>query len=338
VNALIVNFEGIGDALIELPFLRTIDEVAPHVRYYHTGSPLLEDAAFREALGLRALCGLVPSIWRKFRREDWNDILAFLRANSVDVIINLRTLGPDHDHGYFEFKRTNTADVAFWNFDFSANDNRPVNIRTKIYDLFYRHRLITKRVKRDALRDIIPDRAQSFPPNVGINIHAGNKFKRWPSKKWEELCCELTTSGRMLKVFGGHNASEKYAGARLVAAINNHRNDTASLVSRPDMLSHLAEVRAMQCVVSVDTWTLHAATGLGVGAIGLYIVTSPTMWGADVEHFIALTSAHLPRCENFDKRLGFCRNGYTTCPLITKEGDGIDVEKVFNHVLTNTLL
>lgn len=338
MNALIVNFEGIGDTLIELPFLRTIDEVAPHVRYYHTGSPLLKDAGFRGALELRSLCGLVPSIWRKFRREDWNDILAFLQANSIDVIINLRTLGPDHDQGYFEFKRSNAADVAFWNFDFAASDERPVNIRTKIYDLLYRHHLMTGSVKGDTLRDILPNLARSSPRHVGISIHAGNQFKRWPLKKWEEVCCELTTSGRMLKVFAGHEAGEKQAAARLVTVINNHRNGTVSLVSRPDMLTHLAEVRAMQCVVSVDSWLLHAATGLGVGAIGLYIMTCPTMWGGDAEYCIPLTSPHLRRCENFDKRLGFCRNGYTPCPLIAKEGDGIDVETVFNHVLSKTSL
>ena len=60
----------------------------------------------------------------------------------------------------------------------------------------------------------------------------------------------------------------------------------------------------------------------------MYIVTSPVTWGVDSDFCVPVESAHLKGCEKFDAKLGFCRNGYVECPLIKREGDGIEIADV----------
>ena len=92
-----------------------------------------------------------------------------------------------------------------------------------------------------------------------------------------------------------------------------------------DVLSELADTK---CLVSTDSWPIHAASGLGVKTIGLYIVTSPVTWGGGADSCLAVESAHLGRCDKFDSGLGICRNGYMECPLIERDGDGIEIVDV----------
>jgi hypothetical protein len=74
--------------------------------------------------------------------------------------------------------------------------------------------------------------------------------------------------------------------------------------------------------------------GLGMRAIGLYIVTSPVTWGGGSDYCVPVESKHLNRCEKFDASLGICRNGYVECPLIEREGDGIEVLDVLSAMTT----
>lgn len=329
-NALIVNSAGLGDGLIEIPFLKNMADVAPRVRFYHTGSTVFSDKTFTNAANLTTLLGTVPSAWRTFEDKEWPAIRAFVVANNIDLIINLRNFGPAHDGGYFAFKQTSPPGVAFWNYRFDGRHGECGNIRTQMRELLSSRGVINASLNSLSLRDAVRAEYMSRKPSgIAINIHAGNVFKLWPDWKWRILCQELVEKEH-LKVFAGHGDIENRRAADLVRQVDAHRPGAAKLIQCPDILTAVGEVASSRCVVTVDSWMLHAAAGLGVRAVGLYIVTSPLTWGGDTDHCVSIESNHLRRCERFDPLIGLCRNHYRECPLIEREGDGIDVKDVLD--------
>jgi ADP-heptose:LPS heptosyltransferase len=328
MNALIVNCCGLGDGIIEIPFLKRLETTAPDVKYFHTGGILFQDEPFVKSLGLETYAGAVPARWRKFYQEDWQQILAFMDANRITVVINLRHIGPLYDSGYFDFKAQFGDDVTFLNYDFDRALRTPVNIRENIGALLRSKCLIDDSHDPQFLRRFVARDESPIPSHIAINVHTGSPFKRWPLGKWLALCEFLVTRGCTLTVFSGHTAEEQVVSAALVGELERDFPHRTILVSSTDIVAALAQLSRVECLVSTDSWPVHAATGIGVKTIGLYIVTSPRMWGGDPAYLFPVESRHLRRCDNFNVLLGICRNHYTTCPLIQEEGDGIEVPDV----------
>jgi ADP-heptose:LPS heptosyltransferase len=327
VNALIVNFSGLGDGLIEIPLLKNMEAVAPNLRYYHTGGVMFTEREFTKALDLSACLDIVPATWRKFDKSDWSDIAAFIEANKIELIINFRNLGPDYDMGFFAFKENGARNVEYLNYDFDCRAE-PTNIRNQMRDLLNRKRIVDNSVNWLSLRRGLSRAFPVMATQVGINMHSGSRFKLWPYEKWRAFCCELLTDGEALKVFPGFTDAEVNLSVRLVKDLENHRRGRTMLIKGTGLGEVLGELADTKCLVSADSWPLHAAAGLGVKAIGLYIVTSPVTWGVGSDSCVPVESAHLKGCEKFDAKLGFCRNGYVECPLIKREGDGIEIVDV----------
>ncbi len=90
---LIINYGGIGNGICILPILKRLEEVAPNYSYFHNYNPNFDVTEFIDWLGLTNFLGTVPSIWRRFRYEDWREIKNFLCENQINLIINLRDKG-----------------------------------------------------------------------------------------------------------------------------------------------------------------------------------------------------------------------------------------------------
>lgn len=328
MNALIVNFAGLGDGLIEVPFLKNMSAVAPQLKWYHTGGAVFDDDAFVKAIGAAQFQGAVPSRWRTFAEADWPDIVAFIATAKVDVIINLRNLGPTFDQGYFAFKEAHGRHADYWNYDFLSSQLVPENIRTSVCRLLSDHCVIDPSLNLVNLHACLPQRPRSQPPpGIAINMHSGNALKLWPSWKWQRLCLELSTDENLI-VFAGRGDAEMRRARLLVRHIENRQPGRATLVETGDIVDALSVVSVAKCVVSTDSWTIHAAAGLGVRAVGLYIVTSGITWGGAAAESACIASDHLSRCGRFDASIGVCINGRRLCPLVEQEGDGIAVEDV----------
>jgi ADP-heptose:LPS heptosyltransferase len=324
-NVLIINFSGLGDGLIEIPFLKNMEKFAPHLCYYHTDGTLFSEKELMKAVNLGNCLGTVPSTWRKFYEEDWLEITSFVETNRIKIIINLRNLGPLHDTGYFAFKEHGPQNVEYWNYDFDYRNHKPANIRTSMRDLLMSKCVIDLSVNPLSLREILSPYSSSSEGHVGINIHSGSKFKMWPYDKWRSLCFELLSQGKALKIFPGFTEAEICLATGLANDLKNHRPGLTTLINETNVLETLHELANTKVLISNDSWLVHAAAGLAVHTIGLYIATSPVTWGGDSERCCAVESRHLSRCENFDEGLGICRNSYVECPLIVQEGDGIEV-------------
>jgi ADP-heptose:LPS heptosyltransferase len=334
MNALIVNCSGLGDGIIEIPFLKTLEVAAPHVRYFHTAGRLFRDRPFVRALGLQSYAGPVPARWRKFHEEDWQHIRAFMAANRIALVINLRHIGPEYDVEYFSFKARHGVGTTFLNYDFDKVPATPVNIRDTMKALLRSESLVNDSHDQEWLRRLVPRQEGPISGHIGININTGSTFKQWPLHKWRALCGSLAKRGCRLTVLSGHTAEERGLSTRIVADIEHGYPGRARLVASTDVIDTLTHLSELECLITADSWPVHAATGIGVRTIGLYIVTSPIMWGGDPCYSCPAESRHLQRCQNFERRLGICRNHYVTCPLIETEGDGIEVSDVLALVRT----
>ncbi|MBN9657088.1 MAG: hypothetical protein J0H49_02865 [Acidobacteria bacterium] len=325
MNALIVNCCGMGDGLIEAPFLKHLEAVLPGMRYFHTGGTLFSDEAFLRRLALTSCIGVVPAIWRKFYTQDWNQISTFMRANDVTHVINLRHIGPAYDTGYYAFRNAHRDSFSFFNFAFNDQEKELPNIRDKIDWLLRSAGVNDGCHNRQYLRMLVAPRQGVQECHIGINVHTGSRFKRWSRNKWHAFCRVVLKRGVRLTALLGHTVKERNFSEVLFREFRNEFPDTFAVVGSTDVSEVLEKVSGMTCMVSTDSWPAHAATGLGVNTIGLYIVTSAALWGGDPAHLFPVESRHLRRCENFEEVLGICRNRYVTCPLIEREGDGIEV-------------
>lgn len=311
---------------MEVPFLKSMERIAPTFAFHHTAGTMFLDDGFIRALRLRAYRGRVPAEWRKFNPESWTAITDFVTRRNVQLIINLRHLGPTYDPDYFAFKEARMSSrLQFWdlNFDLPCRSN----IRLRIRQLLSSHNMCDSLLDWRSLRDAAAADSPHEQDGVGINMHAGSTLKQWPYDKWRELCHELLNAGYRLKVFAGYYETERHAAERLASDLRHARRGTVSVIYPPGICEALTEMARLSCVVSVDSWVLHAAAGLGLNSVGLYITTAAWMWGG-YSTASEIESPHIVRCENFDATLGGCRNGYQLCRLLKDEGDGIDVERV----------
>lgn len=332
MNALIVNCCGMGDGLIEVPFLKHLETAIPSLKYFHTDGILFRDRAFLRRLTLASCVGVVPGIWRKFYRQHWNEILTFMRANEVMVVVNLRHIGPVFDAHYFAFRDAHRDNSSFLEFSFSTQDREVANIRNKITSLFQSAKLSDGCHDRQYLKRLLRSQQPPSVDHIGINVHTGSTFKRWPRHKWHELCRTLLMRGARVTAFAGHTEHEQQFSESVFADFRRKHPDSFAVVGSTDVSQVLEHLSGMGCLVSTDSWPVHAATGIGIKTVGLYIVTSPVLWGGDPPYAFPVESRHLPRCENFEEVLGVCRNRYVTCPLIEREGDGIEVSDVLTAI------
>lgn len=336
VSALVVNCCGLGDGLIEVPFLKSITE-SRGVRFLHTGGTLFRDSSLVSAIGLQGYVGMVPAEWRKFAEADWPAILGALEAEGIKLIINLRHIGPKYDSGYFRFRERYGGSFEFMNFDFGASQRRDANIRDRIEALLSANGLIDGALDRSSLRSLVTT-AATVPGRIVVNMHTGGTFKQWCPTKWRALCETLVAEGWSLAFLAGHSAEERATSEEVVGSTNRRRLSRTTLVPSTDVVEVLELLASAEYLISTDSWPVHAATAVGVRTVGLYIVSSPEMWGGEPAFALPVESAHLRSCENYDDVLGICRNGYVQCPLIEQNGDGIEVGDVLARLNRNVSL
>ncbi len=337
MNVLIVNCCGLGDGLIELPYLKALEGALPRLRYHHTDGLVFQHPSFARLFQMDGFAGVVPARWRKFRGSDWADIGSFLVAHDIGIVINLRLLGPVHDSGYFAFQEHWGTRVRFLHYDFDDDAKHTSNIRERIESVFRDNGLIDHLVNPLTMRHIVPRVARTTQGRVGINMHTGNSLKEWPFEKWRTLCSRLLAEGSTLTVFGGYTDSESERSMTLSVELETICPGRTRLVSPFDLMTTLRHLDEVECLVTTDSWLLHAASGMGVRSVGLYIVTSSKVWGGTGSLCSALESPHLSRCEKYDGLLGICKNGYRKCALLNTEGDGITVEDVLKRIGRDTV-
>jgi len=325
---MIVNYSGVGDGIVEFPYLKSMEQTVQGLNYYHTSGLLFKHQAFMELANLRACRGLIPEEWRKFRSGDWGAILDFLELHRINIILNLRINGPDYNQEYVNFKMRFQDRIDFWDFTLGIAPFDVGSIRQRMTALFRSKNAINDPFNRHALGEIVPRTLPTIRRRIGISIHSGSHFKLWPMEKWRALCLNLAAQGFTITVFAGYTDQEKSTSFCLVNELNDVIPNSATLFYAHDIVDILNYFPCIECLVSTDSWMVHAATATRINVVGLYVVTSSKVWGGDDGYSWPVESHHLASCENFDPHLGICRNHYTACRLLRDGGDGIEVEDV----------
>jgi hypothetical protein len=337
LRMLIINFAGLGNGIWIAPILRHMDEVEAISCYFHTANPIFNAGEVMQWLNLRKFGGVVPTGWRRFERNDWAEIRAFLSSNEINVIVNLRNEGPLRDAGYFDFKREMTSSgIAFWDLGQSEIAVRTEH-RLLLADqigLFASHGIDVRGVNQLWLRKYVrhtgaPD---GMDARVGFFTGASQSVKRWPAVNWLELGERLLreTSYEVV-IYAGQNQAE----VPLAQSVTNGLRERfgagrCSMVAGESFGSLARDMSTLKLLVSNDTFAVHLGAAMGIPVIGLYFSTDSAIWGGNNSLFTAVQSGTGLACPDFKSDAGNCTAFYGGCPGPCK--DDVSPERVWRSV------
>lgn len=339
-NALIVNFGGIGNGIILVPILQCVEKSCPNLYYFHVDNPILKNRWFRNKSGLRNLKGFAPLTWRRFNRQDWNQIYSFLSENEIELVINLRNEGPEYDKNYYKFKnwiyRNNKITVDFWELDFKSiiNRDKQVLVSKDILSMFKTHGV---RVNSYNSAWLMSNKIQAktvYCKRVGLGTGAGQVNKRWPLIKWLELADLIFKEGAYkIEIFSGNTKEEKEFAYELHQKLAKKHSKEICILrinkTLPQLTRHIIK---LDLFVSNDSGLIHLAGALGISTLGIYICTDPSIWGVNSAGFVYLFNTNFFQCSRRKKYCGNCLHYYGLCPTIRKYGDGIKAYDAYRHI------
>jgi len=332
-NVWFVNFSGVGNGIVIAPILRCFEESYPRTNYYHTENQILADPWFLEKAELKNLRGLSPSVWRRFKEENWPAIHSFIKEKNIDLIVNLRNEGPRYDTGYYQFKEEvykNNAPLAFWDFNFGIIEHRAKhqNLTGDILE-FFKVKGVDITVYNSKWLNAI--RRTKDQEGIGFGMTASQTNKRWPVVKWIELARKiLADSDERIVLLPGQSEKE-IEKARLV--IRDVGKERCKLIINESVRDIALRVGELKCFVSNDTGFLHMAVAIGVPTIGLYVSTNSEIWSpCDKTNFFVLQNSFITKCPDPKPHCGNCFHYYDVCPAIAKYGDDINSDEVYKII------
>lgn len=325
-----INFAGIGNGISIVPLLRCFEYSYPLAEYFHSENEILSGQWFIKKARLKNLKGFSPIAWRRFKKEDWEAITAFIQENEIDLIVNLRNEGPKYDTGYFEFKKflKQQSGVAFWDLDFNVIEKREKqkNLIGDILQLFQRNDIDISSYDSQWLSIPNIDRY-----GIGFGMAASQKNKRWPTHKWIELAQKiLANQDQKIILFPGISQEEVDEAVQIQKMVGA---DKCDLINHTTLQNIATVFGKLKCFVSNDTGLLHISTATGTKTIGLYTSTDPDIWAPyDKTNFSSLVNVFMERCPARKIYCGNCFHYYDPCPAIVQYGDSINPEQVFGLI------
>jgi ADP-heptose:LPS heptosyltransferase len=337
-NALIINACGLGDAIIEVPFINYLQKKVS-MNFFHTSNPLFEDTRFVSKIGLSAsFDGSVPPSWRKFDEQDWEDICKFCNGNNINLIINFRNfkVGPNDNYSKFKSFLQRRMSINFW--DSSSIETEPsMNIRDVIHKILIPHIRFKDDFNRYFLSEYYTHESNYKNKIIGICMNTPDESKKWEYERWTILCTKLVETGYKLKIFAGRVIDEKLKASELTTILNEKLSESAELVEPSDLNALFLQLSKVSTLVSVDTGLVHIATSIKIPVVGIYVSTSASVWGGERQYMHHINSPHLKECHLYNPKIGICQNKRKLCPLVLKNGSQIEVNTVLDTALESVI-
>ncbi|MFH1705040.1 MAG: glycosyltransferase family 9 protein [Patescibacteria group bacterium] len=333
LQCLVCKFFGIGNGIVIIPILRCFEKSYPATNYYHTENQILADPWFLGKAGLKNLKGLSPSVWRRFKEEDWFTISSFVKEKNIDLIVNLRNEGPRYDIGYYRFKEEEykkNIPLTFWDLDFGIIEHR-----TKYQNLtgdilkFFKTKGVDITVYNPKWLNTI--RKIKDQEGVGFGVAASQTNKRWPTAKWIGLARKiLAGSDEKIVLLPGQSEKEIEEAKFVIQHVGQKK---CRLITNESVGNIALQIGELKCFVSNDTGFLHIAVAIGVPTTGLYVSTNSEIWSPyDKTNFFALQNSFITKCLDSKPHCGNCFHYYDICPAIARYGDDIDVDEVYKII------
>jgi hypothetical protein len=312
---LFVNFFGLGNGICLLPLLKRLEEVRTDWTYFSTDNPVF-DSQLPAQLGLRRFVGVIPGIWRRFNRADWTSIETFLAEQHIDLIINLRNLGPQRDPGYHEFKQVAARSIEFWDLDhaeLSARSNHQLHV-LDLVSLLREHGVDLSGFDATWMRRIVGSARASRHTTIGFFTGSAQHVKRLPALVWARVANSLLERpDYRVVVYAGRDPEERALADEVMAR-------TSAIAHRRVLVEGLAtdefcrSIGGCDVLVSNDSSAVHIASALGVPVVGVYSATDPRIWGGLNDAFIAIESHTGRTCPSRQTETGNCDFYYGGCP------------------------
>ncbi len=331
-RVLIINNNGIGNAVIALPSIALLARSMGNVSFWHLENVAFESKLISGALGFDGYRGSVPSIWRRFPCRHQDAMLTFMRERRINLLLNIRLSCPSEDSSFFLFRsRIEALGIRCWDL-YQLGDvifSQPVG--ASIWNLVNRGlgSLMTARPDLLWLSGVKPTEGRyDYPKTVAFFMGASQPKKRWPEERWAQLSqCVLQSTPYHLAFLPGSTDTELAAARRIEARVRkgfNHRMSLCVTMSLDQLITVLSR---SQAVVTNDTVTSHLAASLGIPTVALYLVTASKIWRPlSRAPFCAVQSQRAIECSEM-KMDGTCSRFYSECQVPC--GNDVTPERVY---------
>ena len=112
-SALIVFFNGIGNAIMLVPILRLLNSEANSFEYWCAENPFFRARNLLREAGLPHFRGIYPPAWRKFQPGHWPEIRQFMTRHKISHVFHFRNEPPHLELGYRGFKQMFAGATTF---------------------------------------------------------------------------------------------------------------------------------------------------------------------------------------------------------------------------------
>ena len=259
---------------------------------------------------------------------------SFILENNIKKVINLRTIGRRFEGDYYKFKdwlHGVNSNVDFYDTE-TLREIEKINVNIRNIILSILKRALKNDFTSDQLLLKSVFNLKEKTDSIAINMHSRGSFKLWEISKWVNLILYLIKSDSKIRIYEGINQEEKSYTQEVI------RNLPVSLASKVEILQPKNLYDASQLLtrssllISVDSGYIHLADAIGLYSLGIYITTSPIMWGGVTKKFHYINSEHLFDCKNYYPYFGMCMNNKRKCDAISSGRNDISVESVIGKI------
>lgn len=334
MNYLVTTFDGLGDGVIYYPFFKNVCEKNQKSLFFYTQNIFFSDTGIRTNIVTPSNLKPIDEYFRKFNKGHWHEILTFIKQNNINKIINLRTIGRRFEQDYYNFKKwfldSNTG-VDFYD-DESLTDKEKfnTNIRNIVAVIF------KKAVSKDVSNET--DDLKSYFPltngrsDIAINMHSRGVFKLWESQKWIELILAITSLNKKIKIYEGFSDQEKTYTNKIINELPFQTRKNIEIIKQKSPYEMGKSLQSIFLLISVDSGLIHFADAIGINTLGIYLTTSPIVWGGVTSKFHSIYSKHMLNCKNFYRNFGMCINNKQKCEEISNGNDDISIPEVLKEI------
>jgi ADP-heptose:LPS heptosyltransferase len=332
MNAYVVNFGGVGNGIMTMPVFQYLIANNIYDTIFCSENRIITNYTLTQLAHVHNRLIAVNSSWRRFDKNDWDEINSFLHANTISHIYNFRNENLELCE---EFKKQ-YPEYDYFDLNFEVLQNRKTQqpVYVDIFNLFRKYHFDNSEKACEWLAPFRTADQRAF--TIGFMVSASQQNKELPMHTWISLGKELLAKYPLLQIliFSGINDHELSFAETVVHEIQDAR---CTFVGKLDMIRTVEKMGTLSCFVSNDTGLLHACGALGLHAVGLYISTDSEVWKPNTfADFVSVTHPCVGKCMDWKPYAGTCSHFYDTCDE-TKNGNINDdaIVKSVERILSN---
>jgi len=328
---LVVNNYGIGNIFILFPLLQSIKKKHENFYFYLTYHPSLYEQPIYRSLKKIGFIDGIPPLWRRFRNDDHDKIINFCLNVGIETVLNLRIEAPENDIDYFSFeKKANNCSISCYSCHQCLKErNRNENISDILFKSIQKLDSHLPLPMYNWLTEVVTCKA-SFDKAIVLCTSASKRKKRWSEEKWISLVSELRVICLNQIVIMSGKRDEELTEAKNIYYNLRKKFSNIFLMQGLSIENYLEVIKAARFVITMDSFSSHAAAALEKKQIIIFLSTDGYIWrpGGSKIYSLALSEISL-MCKNMRSN-GTCNNYYNDEGGKTRCGEGVDVNSVLN--------